>query len=326
MRLHKGAFRGLGGSPGETFHGQTFSLQNLELKWVNPSEVQLWTPAGPEGIAGNTAPPPPFHPRHPHPPSSRPCGREGSSPPAIGALRCPRGSRASLGAVRRAGRRGRSGGFPAARAVLDPRPGQAGGLRNTPAKPGAPTELSWGLLFPKTQNTSAPCPPPSPSQGENPTRGGNPAAAPRARSEAGAVLSGRPAPLAEGSALSAAVWAGEQPGVRRGEPSGLGPSPAGWSRAPYGAERSGGAPTGAPVPRRRRRCPARPGPLTPGCGCHLPAERGQAPPAAPGLPRAPPAAAGAAELRRERLLPRIPSTDRDGPGHLRHGRPLPLPA
>lgn len=301
VRLHKGAFRGLGESPRETFRGQTLPLQNPELKWANPSEVQCWTAPAPEGIAGNTAPPPPFHPRRPHPPHFRPRGREGRFPPA---LRCPRGSRASLGAARRAGRRGRGEAFPAARAVPDPgvpaglrakcgRP-QGGRLRNTPAKRGARTELPWGLPSPKIQKASVPAHPSAPL-GLNPGRGGSPAAAPRARRGAGPALPGRPAPLSQGSALSAAVWAGEQPGVRGG-------SPAGWDRAPCGGRARRGSPDGSPGPAAAAALP-RPAP-PPHAGLLLP-PAGRAGPgaaAAPGLPRAPPAAPGAAEPRRERPL------------------------
>lgn len=294
VRLHKGAFRGLGGSPGETFHGQTLSLQNLELQWVNPSEVQCWTPPAPEGIAGDIAPPPPFHPRQPHPPSFRPCGREGRFPPAAGALQRPRGSRASLGPFG-----GRGGGDGAG---VSPQPGlsrtrgpagrSAGGSKQggsgTPPQNLALPRSYHGDSCPQKPRTHHPPAPPS-TLHKGRTRGEAGTSRPHLGhwGERGAALRGqRPLGCSVGGGAAGCPW-------RRSH----------RARAALraGAERGRGAPTGAPSPRRRR-CPARPGRLTPGCGCHLPAERGEAPPAAPGLPPAPPAASGAAEMRRERLL------------------------
>lgn len=103
--------------------GQTFASQNLELMWVNPSEIQCWTPPAWEGIAGNTAPPPHFHPRYPEsriprlkePGFSDGVGGGEGPPQPPRALQCPRGSHGRL--------RDRSpGGEAGARQEVSPQP------------------------------------------------------------------------------------------------------------------------------------------------------------------------------------------------------------
>lgn len=103
--------------------GQTFLLRYLELKWVNPLEIQCRTPPAREGIAANTAPPPCFHPRHPGsriPRLKEPRfpdgvgGREGPPLQPPGALRGSHGRPRGRPPGGEAG--GEAGGFPAARA------------------------------------------------------------------------------------------------------------------------------------------------------------------------------------------------------------------
>lgn len=312
VRLHKGAFRGLGGSPGETFHGQTLSLQNLELQWVNPSEVQCWTPPAPEGIAGDIAPPPPFHPRQPHPPSFRPCGREGRFPPAAGALQRPRGSRPPSGRSA-GGEAGTGRGFPRSQGCPGPgglrgevRAAPSRGAQEHPRKTWRSHGATMGIPVPKNPEHIIPLPPhPHSTRGEPGAR-----REPRGRTSG---TEGSGAPLSEGSALSAAVWAGEQPGVHGGDPTGLGPrsvrgqSVAGELRREPRARGGGAAPPGPAASLRAAAATCRPSG----------ARRRPPPPACPRLPPRPPGpprcgGSGFCPWRRKGRIPPTPGRGQSG--------------